>query len=327
VSAKYARLSDLSTPIFDNRELTPTADIFYSRDTDRFRILAEYLVTDDEHELERLQFGWQLSEATRLWLGRFHQSASYWNTEHHHGQFLQTTIYRPAIEEFEDTGGALPSHTTGFLLEHQRQIGANAGLQLSVSAGFTGKLMADQIQPLDLLDPDTGHGSSGSFKLAFLPDFLGENQFGITYGHHVLNVESDVQLPAAWSPATDAIGLTTLGIFADWNWDKWQVIAASTRVETTPRGDLGSAASTFVASYAETAYAFNDRLTAYARIERTHGETEYLEIFPLYLLHQTLAGAKWSLGSKHALKFELSSADARNDHFNRLSIEWSAVLP
>ncbi len=113
VSARYSETSASAKQTYlDDDDFTPSADLFYTRTGERFRFLAEYLLTDDEHDLERLQVGWQLSEATRLWLGRFHQSASYWNTEHHHGQFLQTSIYRPAIEEFEDTGSLLPSHTT-----------------------------------------------------------------------------------------------------------------------------------------------------------------------------------------------------------------------
>ena len=75
VSAKRTVDSGLDTPVFDSHDFTPTADIFYSRGADRLRMLAEYLITDDEHDLERFQVGWQLSETTRIWFGRRHWAA------------------------------------------------------------------------------------------------------------------------------------------------------------------------------------------------------------------------------------------------------------
>ena len=329
VSARYTRLTDVAAPSGDG-DLTPSADIFYTRGADRFRILAEYLITDDEHDLERFQVGWQLSETTRIWLGRFHQSASYWNTEHHHGQFLQTPIYRPAMEEFEDVGGVLPSHTTGVLLEHQRKIGSEAGLQLSFSAGLTSTLAAlelQQLEPYDLLDPESGHGDSVSLRAGLFPDFLGDDQIGLAYGRHTLNVEPGVQLPAAWAPGVDEIDLTTIGLYTDWSWGKWRLAATADQVGTTPRGGLGGPHTEFVAAYAQTEYRFRKRWVAYARLEQTSGTEDYLDIFPLYVRRQSLAGAKWLVSSKHSVNIEMTSSSTQTDRFHRLSIQWSAVVP
>jgi hypothetical protein len=115
VSADATRYSEARSDYIDDIEFTPTVDVIYSRASGHFRMFGELLATDEEEELERFQLGWQLSDDTRFWLGRFHHSGTYWNTQHHHGQFLQTSITRPAIDEFEDTGGVLPMNVTGLL--------------------------------------------------------------------------------------------------------------------------------------------------------------------------------------------------------------------
>jgi hypothetical protein len=326
ISAKYVSLDELDTPVLQKDDGTPSADIFYTRSADRFRFLGEYLLTDYEADLERLQVGWQLSEKTRLWLGRFHQSASHWNTEHHHGQYLQTSISRPAIEEFEDLSGVLPSHTTGVLIERQHEIGADAGLDVSFSAGLTTVLEPNGLEPFDLLDPDGDHGNGVSLRIGFLPDFLGDDQFGFVYGRHAINVEGDVRLPASWGPGVDKFDLNLTGLYVDWNWPSWRVAAVINRVETAPGGG-GGPRSDFVASYVQTEYVFKARWIGYARLEQTAGTETYLDIFPGYIRHQALTGIKRLVGSRHAFNVEFATSELEGDRFHVISVQWSAVVP
>lgn len=67
------------------------------------------LITD----LERLQVGYDFSDALTLWGGRFHTPYGYWNTAFHHGVQIQTSILRPRFLAFEDNGGILPAHSVG----------------------------------------------------------------------------------------------------------------------------------------------------------------------------------------------------------------------
>jgi hypothetical protein len=327
VSGKYTRLQGLETSVLEHTDFLPTVDIFYSRSAERFRMLAEYLVTDEEHDLERFQVGWQVSGSTRFWLGRFHQSATFWNTEHHHGQFLQTSINRPAIEEWEDLGGVLPSHTSGFLLEHQQELGEKAGLQLSFSGGLTGVLVPQQIEPYDLLNPENGHGQSMSLRAAFFPDFLGDDQIGITYAVHGLDIEPGVQLPATWNADVDKVDVTSIGLYAIWGWNQWRLSATADQVQSLPTGGLGGRRTTFVASYAQTEYRLDDKWTVFARVETTSGEEDYLELFPRYVRSQGLVGARWLIAPSHALSIELADGDLHGDRFHRIALQWSAVVP
>lgn len=88
-------------------------DAIFGLTRDRFRVFDEYFITPEEHDLERLQLGYEIVPDTVIWLGRYHQPASAWNTEHHHGGCLQTAITRPAIDNWEDEEGLIPQHITG----------------------------------------------------------------------------------------------------------------------------------------------------------------------------------------------------------------------
>ena len=101
----------------DQYDALGRADVLFAHNKGRWRVLAETVVSTEEVDVERLQFGFEAGESTLLWVGRFHQPASAWNTEHHHGQYLQTAITRPSIELWEDEGGLIPQHLVGALLE------------------------------------------------------------------------------------------------------------------------------------------------------------------------------------------------------------------
>src|ERR1700722_1088405 len=91
----------------DPREDAPwlNADVIFALTHEQFRVFGEYFITPEEHDLERFQVGYEVAPDTVIWLGRFHQPASAWDTEHHHGRYLQTAISRPAIENWEDEEG------------------------------------------------------------------------------------------------------------------------------------------------------------------------------------------------------------------------------
>src|SRR5215510_12226048 len=116
-SAEVARVGAVDSDLvnFDPEKIA--ADVLFSMQHDSFKVFGEYLLTNHESDLERFQLGWEPSERQVVWLGRFHQASSVWNHVHHHGQFLQTSVTRPASEEWEDEGGIIPQHFVGLLWE------------------------------------------------------------------------------------------------------------------------------------------------------------------------------------------------------------------
>jgi hypothetical protein len=64
-------------------------------------------------DLERAQITFRPSDKFSLSAGRTHAMLGYYSTAFHHGTWFQTTIDRPRIFEFEDSGGPLPIHNVG----------------------------------------------------------------------------------------------------------------------------------------------------------------------------------------------------------------------
>jgi hypothetical protein len=66
-------------------------------------------------EVERAIIRFDQSDQLKVSFGRFHTPINWWNTEFHHGQWLQTTISRPEMVQFG--GKFIPVHFIGGLVE------------------------------------------------------------------------------------------------------------------------------------------------------------------------------------------------------------------
>ena len=64
-------------------------------------------------DLERMQIGYEFSDAATVWVGRFHTPYGYVNTALHHGVWLADALRRPKFLNFEDHAGVLPGHAVG----------------------------------------------------------------------------------------------------------------------------------------------------------------------------------------------------------------------
>ena len=156
------------------------ADMLLSLQKGQFKFFAEYLLSDHEGDLERFQLGWQLSNDTVIWIGRYHQPASVWNHEHHHGQYLQTSVTRPDIEEWEDLGGVLPQHFTGMLIESSRPVFGGWRLRTAVAGGIAPQMTSEGLKPYDLVHPDSDRHTMGYQARASLhPNDFTESGVGV----------------------------------------------------------------------------------------------------------------------------------------------------
>jgi len=73
-------------------------------------------------EVERSIIRYDQSDYFKVSFGRFHTPINWWNTEFHHGQWLQTTISRPEMVELG--GSFIPVHFVGALVEGALPTGA-----------------------------------------------------------------------------------------------------------------------------------------------------------------------------------------------------------
>jgi hypothetical protein len=320
--------SDPELEGFDGRA---TADFLYAYNSDRFRFLAEYIWSDSESELERLQAAWQIDDQTMLWFGRFHAITNYWTTEYHHGQFMQTSISRPGLEEWEDESGPVPSHVTGLWLEREYTVNDQSAVNLGLVAGLAPKFEGEQLHPFDILNPESGHDMNVSARVVYRPDILSTNQIGLALAHNDIAVVSESNPNLA---NLNAIRQLTFGVFSDWVWDAWRVSTNWVYFDVELQYSNGDVQEDFVLGYLQGEYQVTENWIAFGRTEIGFGEDSslYLQLLPAVIAHRNMLGVRWDFADSHSLTLEIADTSRQGDglehsSFKELRIQWSAVFP
>ena len=303
-----------------------TADVIYSYLKGDYRFLAEYILSTEESELERFQLGWQANEDNIGWIGRFHSPSRYWNSAYHHGQYMQTSITRPLVERFEDEGGILPTHVTGLMLETMHNLQGTDGFQTTISFGVTSVIGDLELKPFDLLDSSSEHKAAVDVRLAYLPDQLGENQFGLLLNWSNLVVDDS---PIAQQQGLQSVEQGVIGVYADWRRQDWRILANLTYVDNQMIMQVEEQADTFFAAYFQAEYELDQEWKVFGRVEDTHGaeNSEYLELFPNAIIERQMLGLRFDFYTKHALTLEVSNIGTQSLDLDQAWLQWSAVLP
>ncbi|HZF16701.1 MAG TPA: hypothetical protein VE046_12220 [Steroidobacteraceae bacterium] len=304
------------------------ADVLFSLQKNRFRLFGEQLVTNHESDLERFQIGWEATEDTVIWLGRFHQASSVWNHEHHHGQFLQTSITRPASEEWEDQNGILPQHFTGLLVESNWHLAGNRGLRTAIGGGMAPLLTTVGLEPFDVTHPDTHEHQLGfQARIGFLPDELGESGFGLLFAHNELNWEEGP--PPALAGVTH-FDQTVIGLFGNYVHDPWRVSSALYYVDMEAVNALTpSHYSAFGTGYLQVERSFPHGLVVFGRREDSVNahDSSYLTLFPNFVATRTLLGLRWDYHRRQALTLQVANSKSlSDDSYVEYRLQWSGAL-
>ena len=302
------------------------ADILYSYLKGDFRFLAEYILSTDEAELERFQFGWQVEEESVAWLGRFHSPARYWNTAYHHGQYLQTSITRPLSEKFEDEGGILPAHITGLLFETMHKGPGVDGFQATISLGATSVIGEHELLPFDLLDASSNHRAAVDLRIAYFPDQLGENQLGLILNWSSLVVDGS---SIAEQQGLQRVEQGIVGVYVDWHRQDWRILSSLTYVANQMKKQVQDQTDTFTMAYFQAEYELDQEWKIFGRVEGTDGvdNSEYLELFPSAVIEREMLGLRLDFYRNNALTLELSNVELQAIHFEQAWLQWSAVFP
>ena len=306
-------------------------DLLYGYSGDRFRFLSEFLWSSDEAEFERLQAGLRVSDDTSVWGGRFHAPAKFWTSEYHHGQYLQTSITRPALEEWEDDGGSTPAHISGLLLESDFQRSDESALQIAASIGYSPILEDGALETHELFKSASDHGLSLNLRVAYWPEFASMTQFGIVTGWNEINVVP-AAVPQPGEPTS--IDQAMLGAFTDWYWDRLRLLASLVYYDNTLAIPAQDVDDSYLLGYAQLEYEANNVVTLFGRIEGgvDQDDSAYLALFDAVITERYMLGARWDVAEHHALTVEIANTTfgagplgARD--FNEFRLQWSAVYP
>jgi hypothetical protein len=302
------------------------ADLLLTLQKGPFKLFGEYLLSDHEGDLERFQLGWQLSDDTVLWIGRFHQPTSVWNHDHHHGQYLQTSITRPDIDEWEDLGGVLPQHFTGALLESGATVFRSWWLQTAVAGGIAPQITSEGMEPFDLLRPDSNRHQMGYQARASLhPGEFTETGAGIVLAHDEL---TGVELTSPQLLGFDHAEIRLVGLFATYAGTQWKlnsaIYDAYARLYYTGyrRND------SFIVGYIQAERRLPHNLTGYVRWEDSAGAagSPYLQLFERFARSRRVAGLRWDFMARQALTVQFANTLKLDGHYSDIRLQWSAAF-
>ena len=320
-----------SSPTAEDSYVRGSLDIVYSYSGDRFRFLGEYLWSSSEAELERLKAGWQWRDDSMVWLGRFHTTAKYWTSEYHHGQFLQTSITRPSLEEWEDESGPIPSHITGISLDIDRPRDDESIFSYAISAGLAPKFAGEELVPYDLLDPRSGHGLGLNFRLGYRPQLFSPMQLGLISGWHEINVVSE---SSPLLTDLNRINQFTIGGFADWRWKDLRLITSWVHFDNELKSVDGNVDDKFLLGYVQFEYEANDAITFFGRTDNGFGEdnSPYLNLLPAFIAHRNMLGVRWDFAKFQSFTIEVADTSQQggmfeHENFKEFRLQWSAVFP
>jgi hypothetical protein len=326
-----AEAHDLTEPASSgelNEDAPGIGDLLIAINRNRFRFLSEFQLSNVEHDLERSQVGFELIPDTVIWLGRFHQPSSAWNTEHHHGRYLQTSVTRPSIEVWEDEEGLIPQHITGVLIESRRPIGAHAGLLLSAGGGFGVNIDSEGLEPVDLLHPNFAHRRLAvNGRIAFLPSYVGTSSFGVLFAHNEMPVVNPVRAMLLHANLVDQ---DVYGAYVGWDSDPWRIATAIYDVQLQLHSGASRRAEDFVAGYFQIERELPHQLTAYAREENSAkaGTSLYvLSIGPDFEVRRHLLGLRWDFWRHQAITLELARGRVYSRDQSEYRLQWSAAVP
>jgi hypothetical protein len=306
------------------KKFVPAVDIFYATEFSQTRFLLEYLASSREKDLERFQFGWHILPGKSLWVGRFHNALSFWNTQMHHGDFLQSSLSRPAVAKYEDRHGPLPAHISGFLLESSRTVGDS---EINYTAGLgIGPIFNGTLQPLNLLNPQHPGKIATSFRLGYHPEVGNPDQLGAALGYARIPIVSSID------PTINEVRQTVFSAFLNFEQEKYHLMGELFIFDHRVSGTVSTTRHTTVSAYLQPEYKLGEsgRTTIYGRLESTpHAEEDrYLALLSEFSRSQIVAGLRFDITPAQAVKIEaVRSHRLDANYINLIGAQWSMVLP
>jgi hypothetical protein len=265
--------------------------------------------------LERIQLGYQLADATTLWLGRFHTPYGYYNTAFHHGQQISTSLRRPKLVEFEASGGVLPAHTVGLWLAGASRMDAGR-LTYDLYVGNAQRIVAGVIDTNNVGSP---HGDAiYGGNLGFLPQALDGFRVGVSA--FTTKIEDDLA-------PRNLTRVNNYGVYVVYDTDRWENMAEYYHFDNDDlsgstgkhQSDMGYVQIAYRAGtwipYARYENADFDQTDNYFAAQRSAGS-----------YYRTALGLRYELDWSSALKLEIAQThetDRANDEYEEALVQYA----
>ncbi|MFV2055445.1 MAG: hypothetical protein ACC707_03215 [Thiohalomonadales bacterium] len=304
----------------DDQSIEPGLSVFYTAQKNKWNILAEVFLSEDEQEVERLLAGWTIKDSNVLWIGRYHNPIGYWNLNNHHGAYLSTPVSRPAIVEFEDDGGVIPTHNTGFLFQGSF-LNQSSELKYNIGLGLAPTLGQEGLEPFDTFNlGDNNHDPAFTAHISYSPDGLGRHEMGGFYNVNDIN---------STLTTIDRIEQQIMGMFYHANLDPYTVSVSLFNITNKIYKSGVSQTSSFSNIFILLERQLNQSWSVYISQDYTPNadRNEYVALFPAFVTARSSVGARFDFFDNQALTFEVATVDVvLGDHVHT-TLQWSAVFP
>jgi hypothetical protein len=297
------------------------ADLFYAVDRGRLRFLGELQLERDGWDMERLQVGWRVTPNASVWLGRYHNPIGYWNIEHHHGHYMETSAERPRILEFEDEGGPLPIHLAGLLVQGTHALGESS-LHYDIGIATGPRVVDGELEPVDVIRSPRRNKLATVARLAYRPDAGGDNQVGVFAARTRIPVEG---------ADPSVVNQDLWGMYASQDWGRLRIFGELFRVRHRTAAGGPVDWPSYWAGYLQAEYKLVPSVwTLFARHEGLSSRLTdaYTELFPKLPNERQVAGVRWDFIDNQALKLEfVRDKTTAGMTFNGIELQWSAMFP
>jgi hypothetical protein len=185
---------DVGAQVFDHIPDTfefGSLDLFMTaRLSDKVSTLGEvlFIAQSDNSiglDIERLLLKYRQSDYLTASFGRYHTWVGYYNTAFNKGEFLETTVDRPFVYDFDDSGGVLPMQDVGVNATGKIPSG-KMGLNYVVEVG-NGRAYGLNVEPAQN-NQDANNSKAINGGLFVRPDKISGLQIGFSVRHDNLTV-------------------------------------------------------------------------------------------------------------------------------------------
>ena len=240
-------------------------------------------------ELERSILRYDVTDALKVSIGRYHTPVGYWNTAFHHGTWLQTSVSRPEMVKYGSQ--FIPTHFVGAMAEGNVPSGdLGLGYMLGVGNGRAATIS----RAGDAGDPNSGRALTAS--LSARPAAL----FGLQLGGGYYR---DRVSPASGAAADEGIS----SAYVTWQHESPEFIAEYADVRHTPV--TGGKTTDNHGFYVQVGYRLPGAASQwkpYARTEKLVTSAADVIFAPLAMGYTgTLGGIRYDFAPFAALKAEL----------------------
>ncbi len=244
-------------------------------------------------DVERILLRFEIREYLNISAGRFHTRLGYWNEAFHHGEYVQNSVGRPAIFNFEDDDGLLPVHMIGVRIGGEHFFG-DLGLHYDVEVGNGRRSVPDPPQ----ITQDENDVKAVNIRLAVSNPLIQGLRVGANF--YFDRIEENVD-PAA--PLHGKIDEIITGGHVVLELGSFKLIAEYLFVRHDEKSGAEETAYTH-GYYVEAAYRVADVITFFFRYDAVDVSDKDTYFASVADLDTFAGGVRWDVASGVALKVQ-----------------------